>query len=406
MERLVGRLAGNCCSPFPQLQISCRDVTHTRPHTPRPHLGARGCCILHKSWLVIARCLQYRHCSQVLVLRRSELGVAGGAEHGAELAACSSSSWRARREGAHARGAQGCSCWRAAGAFAVLPVCPSACTATPASQRCTHWVCRGPGSGRPSCTACLGEAPARQGLHTPQHKHTTQTRAGLVDPPGERKNSPVALACWAEQMLRHEWLKEEQKRRPTFVPPQDEAQAVVPQEGLHTHTAGRSGTTVCVTTGRQLTTLSCLPSTMQRITAGAAGTAGTSCDVHTPQSRRDRSGCPPRRPAPPPGPPAHSGDHSRAHLLPAFDRQCLGQDPPPPCWLLQSLDLDSLFEDFNGTLFAPNDQVCWMASTSASNQCQRQARPRCQHTLEPQHPQSHAVTAPALSVLCPGQASC
>ena len=99
-----------------------------------------------------------------------------------------------------------------------------------------------------------------------------------------------------------------------------------------------------------------------------------------------------------------AGRHPRTH-----DTEGTSHQRPSlssACWLLQSLDLDSLFDDFNGTLFAPNDQVCWMASTSASNQCQRQARPRCQHTLEPQHPQSHAVTAPALSVLCPGQASC
>ena len=70
--------------------------------------------------------------------------------------------------------------------------------------------------------------------------------------------------------------------------------------------------------------------------------------------------CPPPPLSPPP---------QLAHIVP-------GTKPLP------AADLDSLFEDFNGTLFAPNDQVCWMGSNHSPNQCQLWARLRCQLTCQ------------------------
>jgi hypothetical protein len=74
------------------------------------------------------------------------------------------------------------------------------------------------------------------------------------------------------------------------------------------------------------------------------------------------------------------GRHPKTHNTAGMSRQRTSLSPP--CWLLQSLDLDSLFEDFNGTLFAPNDQVCWMGSNHSPNQCQLWARLRCQLTCQ------------------------
>ena len=281
--------------------------THAAWTAPAPgqHLRAWGCFKLHKARLVVARRLQYHHCPQVLLLRGSKLGVAGGAEHGAQLAACSNR-WWGRRDGAGERaGGTLCGWRRAAGGSAVLPACPAcrpcllAClprlpalpaTRLPACLRGTHWVCRGPGCAPPSCTACLGAAAARQDLHTPQY--TPHNRTDSVSLTGVRDRARF----WEEGgAVQQRWLAERLAGLGSL--PRHCAQsrsAGPPSCPLRMRRSPLSRRKACarqqqaqhtqhvpplaawgVTCWLPLLTSSCPASTVQHTTAG---TAGTSCD--------------------------------------------------------------------------------------------------------------------------------